>query len=127
MLWSRGSKPPCRPPTRSQRAFSSCPSRRSPRLATLQARSSTSFEPTVERRRSPLVALPSRYAKRLDAYRPASGGVKNRLITSTEGTMMKLQRISALLAALMMALPLVSMADDHHDHDRAEHVDRGDR
>ena len=31
---------------------------------------------------------------------------------SSEGTMMKLQRISALLAALMMAVPLVSMADD---------------
>ena len=35
---------------------------------------------------------------------------------------MKLQRISALLAALMMAVPLVSMADDHHDrdHDRPD-------
>lgn len=40
---------------------------------------------------------------------------------------MKLQRISALLAALMMTVPLVSMADDHYDHDRAEHADRVDR
>jgi Ni/Co efflux regulator RcnB len=41
-------------------------------------------------------------------------------ITSSEGTMMKLQRTSALLAALMMAIPLVSMAADHHDHDRPD-------
>jgi Ni/Co efflux regulator RcnB len=36
--------------------------------------------------------------------------------------MMKLQRLSALLAALMMAVPLASMADDHHDrdHDRPD-------
>lgn len=34
---------------------------------------------------------------------------------------MKLQKISALLAALMMAVPLVSMADDHHHgHDRPD-------
>lgn len=43
---------------------------------------------------------------------------------------MKLQRISALLAALMMAVPVVSMADDHddryRDHDRIEHMDRVD-
>jgi len=43
---------------------------------------------------------------------------------------MKLQRISALLAALMMAVPVVSMADDHYDrdrdHDRAEHAWHGD-
>jgi Ni/Co efflux regulator RcnB len=40
---------------------------------------------------------------------------------------MKLQHVSALLAALMMAVPVVSMADDHHDHDRAEHAHPGDR
>ena len=46
---------------------------------------------------------------------------------------MKLRHLSALLAALAVAVPAVSMADDHHDrdHDRAEHVDRdhdrGDR
>ena len=45
---------------------------------------------------------------------------------------MKLQRISALLAALAMAAPVVAMADDHYDrdrdrdHDRAEHMDRVD-
>jgi len=43
---------------------------------------------------------------------------------------MKLQRLSALLAALAVAVPAVSMADDHHDrdrdHDRAEHMERHD-
>jgi Ni/Co efflux regulator RcnB len=43
---------------------------------------------------------------------------------------MKLQRICTLLAALTMAIPAVSMADDHHDgdrdHDRAEHAYWGD-
>ena len=43
---------------------------------------------------------------------------------------MKIQRISALLAALVIAVPVASMADDHHDrdrgHDRAEHMDRVD-
>ena len=34
---------------------------------------------------------------------------------------MKLQRISALLAALMMAVPLVSMADDHQDRPDWDH------
>ena len=34
---------------------------------------------------------------------------------------MKLQRLSALLAALMMAVPVASMADDHfHGHDRPD-------
>ena len=34
---------------------------------------------------------------------------------------MKLQRISALLAALMLAAPLASMADDHHDRPDWDH------
>src|ERR1700761_6773488 len=41
-------------------------------------------------------------------------------VTSNQGTTMKLQRTSALLAALMMAVPMISMAADHHDHDRPD-------
>jgi Ni/Co efflux regulator RcnB len=33
---------------------------------------------------------------------------------------MKLQRLTPLLAALVLAVPAISMAQDHHDHDRPD-------
>jgi Ni/Co efflux regulator RcnB len=37
-----------------------------------------------------------------------------------QGTTMKLQRLTPLLAALVLAVPAISMAQDHHDRDRPD-------
>jgi Ni/Co efflux regulator RcnB len=49
--------------------------------------------------------------------------MKNGLIPFNQGTMMKLRTLPTLLAALALSLPVLSMAQDHHDNDR--HDDHG--